>query len=209
MKFFFDLFPVALFYAAFQYARSDKAWAAEKASAWLGFMISGGAVGPDDAPTVLATVVLVIALALQIVIMKAMRKPVSTILWVGLGLALIFGAATVWFHSKTLIMWKFTVLYWMMAAAFFLSALIWKRNLVQALMKEAEIDLPAPVFARLNLAWIAFFILMGLVNIYIAYNMSEQFWYNFKMFISPALMFVFILGQGLMLAKHLPKEEEK
>ncbi|NJD06106.1 MAG: septation protein IspZ [Methylococcaceae bacterium] len=209
MKLLFDLFPVALFYSAFQYTGSHRDWAAEKATAWLGFMISGGSVGPNDAPTLLNTVVLVAALAVQIVILKIARKPVSSILWAGLGLALVFGSATVWFHDKTLIMWKFTVFYLLLALTFLASRFIWKRNLVQSLMREAQLELPDNVLDKLNLAWIGFFLGMATVNIFVAYSFSESTWYNFKMFVSPALMVAFILAQGFVLVRYVPVEEKK
>lgn len=209
MKLLFDLFPVFLFYSTFQYTGSHRDWAAEKATTWLGFMISGGSVGPSDAPTLLSTVVLVVALASQIGILKVASKPVSKLLWGGMALGLVFGAATVWFHDKTLIMWKFTVFYLFLAVAFLASRMIWKRNLLQDVMEEAQLELPEPVLDRLNMAWVAFFVTMATVNIFVAYNFSESTWYNFKMFVSPALMVAFIFGQGFFLMRYVPIDEKK
>jgi len=60
---------------------------------------------------------------------------------------------------------------------------------------------------RLNLAWAVFFAAMGLLNLYVAYNYDESDWVNFKLFGATGLMFVFIIAQGLMLAKYVEEKE--
>ena len=60
---------------------------------------------------------------------------------------------------------------------------------------------------RLNLIWVVFFAAMGIANIYVAYNYSEQFWVNFKVFGLLALTFVFMLAQGFWLVSKLGGDE--
>ncbi|KAF7600331.1 MAG: septation protein A [Candidatus Dactylopiibacterium carminicum] len=205
MKLFFDLFPVALFYATFQYARANAELAAAKATAWFGFIVSGGVVGPKEAPTILATVVVVLAIAAQIAWLLARRKPVSAILWVSLAAAAVFGEATVWFHDPAFIKWKFSLVYWLMGISFWVSAQFFGKNLIKALMAES-LALPDTGWRSLNLAWIAFFLFMGALNLLVAYNFSENVWFNFKMFGSMGLMLLFVLGQGLYLSRYLKQE---
>src|ERR1700712_3987124 len=112
MKFLFDLLPVILFYGAFKYSQAHREWAAQLATNALGFMVSGGVVGPQEAPTILATVVVVSAIALQVLWLKARNKPVPKLLLAGLLLAVVFGGLTIWFHSPTFIKWKFSIFYW-------------------------------------------------------------------------------------------------
>ena len=81
-------------------------------------------------------------------------------LWVSLVLVVVLGGATIWFHNETFIKWKPSVLYWVMGLAFWLSQLVFRKNLLQALIGE-QLELPAAVWQRLNLAWIAFFGVMG------------------------------------------------
>ena len=57
MKLLFDFLPIALFFAVFKYAESHREAAAAFATSQLGFMVSGGTVGPTEAPVLLATVV--------------------------------------------------------------------------------------------------------------------------------------------------------
>ena len=205
MKQFFDFFPVALFYATFQIANHYKEQAAQKASEWLGFMVSGGAVGPAEAPTVLATVVVVLAIVAQIAYLLVRRKPISTILWVTLGAAVVFGGATVWFHDPLLIKWKFSVLYWLMGIGLLVSYFGFGKNTIQKLVGD-NISLPAPIWARLNFAWAGFFLFIGTLNIFIAYHFSENTWYNFKLFGSFGLFLLFGIAQAVVLSRYIEEE---
>jgi len=202
MKLFFDFFPVALFYAAFQYARSNKELAAQKATEWFGFMVSGGVVGANEAPTVLATVVVVLAICAQIVWLLARRKTVSKVLWLSLLAATIFGGMTVWFHDPAFIKWKFSIVYWLMGISFWVSARFFAKNPIKALIGES-IELPELAWNRLNFAWSLFFISMGTLNLLVAYTFSENVWFNFKLFGSMGLTLLFALAQGVYLSRHM------
>ena len=67
-------------------------------------------------------------------------------------------------------------------------------------------QLPDPIWARLNLAWALFFVLMGFLNIYVAFNYVEETWVNFKLFGGTGLMLVFVVAQGLYLSRHMEEE---
>jgi intracellular septation protein len=200
MKPFFDYFPLVLFYATFQFARHYKELAAQKASEWLGFMVSGGSVGPAEAPTVLATVVVVLAIAFQVGWLLVRRKKVGNILWITLVTALIFGGATVWFHNPTFIKWKFSIVYWAMGTGFLVSQHLFGKNIIQGLISDG-IKLSDSGWMKLNLAWAAFFFFLGTLNICIAYAFSENFWFNFKLFGSTGLIVLFAIAQAVVLAR--------
>jgi len=202
MKLLLDFLPIVLFFAVFKYGEGHKEWAAAFASEHLGFMVSGGVVGPNEAPVLLATVVVVIATLAQVAYMLARRQKVHMMLWVSLALVTVLGAATVWFHSDTFIKWKPTGLYWFMGLAFWVSQAFFRKNLVQALM-GGQFELPPGVWQRLNFAWVGFFGLMGLLNLYVAYSFETATWVNFKLFGITGLMLVFMVAQGLWLGKHL------
>jgi intracellular septation protein len=42
---------------------------------------------------------------------------------------------------------------------------------------------------------------MGMANLYVAYNFSENTWVNFKLFGGLGLMLAFVVAQGLFLAR--------
>jgi intracellular septation protein len=207
MKLLFDFLPILLFFGAFKYAEGQKDWAAQFATEHLGFVVSGGIVGPNEAPVLLATVVVIVATLAQIGWLVARGRKVDMMLWVSLGLVVVLGGATIWFHSETFIKWKPSVLYWVMGLGFWISRAVFRKNLLQTLMGE-QLHLPAAVWQRLNFAWIAFFGLMGLANIYVAYTFSTATWVNFKLFGGIGLMLLFTLAQGLYLSRYLQADDE-
>jgi len=206
MKLLFDFLPIILFFGTFKYAESAKAWAADFATRHLGFVVSGGKVSEAEAPVLLATVVVIAATLAQVAWLKWRRRKVDTMLWVSLALVVVLGGLTIWFHSETFIKWKPSVLYWAMGLSFWLSPLLFKRNLLKVLLGE-QLDLPAKVWHRLNFAWVAFFGVMGFLNIWVAYSFSTATWVNFKLFGGMGLMLLFMLAQGLWISRYLPTED--
>jgi intracellular septation protein len=205
VKLFFDFLPIVLFFGAFKFAETRPDAAAAFATEHLGFAVSGGIVGPEEAPVLLATVVVIVATLAQVLFLLARGRKVDTMLWVSLGLVVVLGGATVWFRSETFIKWKPSALYWAMGMAFWLSQLIWRKNLLRALLGE-QLELPDRIWHRLNFAWIAFFAMMGLLNLLVAYSFSTDTWVNFKLFGGIGLMLLFTLVQGWYLSRHLPRD---
>lgn len=132
---------------------------------------------------------------------------VETMHWVTLGLIVFFGGLTLLLHDPVFIKWKPTVVNWLFAAAFAGSALFMERNLLQRMMDHA-ITLPGEIWQRLNLAWVSFFVLSGLANLYVAYNYSEETWVNFKLFGMLGLTLLFLLAQGFYLSRYIEAGEE-
>lgn len=206
MKILLDFLPILLFFVTFKYAEGHKAWAAAFATEHLGFIVSGGLVGEDEAPVLLATVVVIAATIIQVTWLKARGRKVDLMLWVSLVLVVVLGTLTVWLHSETFIKWKPTLLYWAMGTALLLGQLLFGRNLLRVLMGE-QLKLPEAVWQRLNLAWIAFFAGMGTLNLWIAYRFSTDTWVNFKLFGTLGLMLLFTLAQGFYLSRWLADGE--
>ena len=205
MKILFDFLPIALFFGMFKYAEGHKDWAASTATDWLGFMVSGGTVGPAEAPVLLATVVVILATMVQILLFKIRGKKIDTMLWVSLALVTVLGGATIYFHSESFIKWKPTVLYWVMGAGLLFGQLLFNKNGIKSLM-GAQMDLPDSVWRVVNFSWVGFFALMGLLNLWVAFNFSTATWVNFKLFGGLGLMLVFVLVQALFLNKHIKQD---
>jgi intracellular septation protein len=206
MKLLLDFLPIILFFGTYKYAESHKDWAAAFATDHLGFVVSGGVVGATEAPVLLSTVVVILATFAQIAYLHARGKKVDTMLWVSLVLVVLLGGATIWFHNEAFIKWKPTVLYWAMALALWAGTALFGNNLLQKMMGD-QVRLPAPVWSRLNLAWIVFFFSMGVLNRYVAVNYSTDTWVNFKLFGSMGLMIVFMVAQGFYLSRHLEPDD--
>jgi intracellular septation protein len=202
MKFLFDLFPVILFFGVFKWGEGNPEAAQGLVQQYLSGMISSSGAGAAQAPIMLATAVAIIATIGQIVYLLLRRKKVDTMLWVSLAIITVFGGATIYFHNETFIKWKPTVLYWCFAAALLIAQALLGKNLIRLIM-EKQVTLPDAVWQRVNLAWAAFFTVMGLVNLYVAYNFSTATWVNFKLFGFTGLMFAFVIAQSLLLSKYV------
>lgn len=205
MKFLLDFLPIILFFGMFKYAESHADWAAGFATDHFGFIVSGGVVGTEEAPVLLATVVVIVATCLQIGYLLARRRKIDLMLWITFVLVVVLGGATIWFHNATFIKWKPSVLYWAMGLSFWISQTFFHKNLLQTLV-GATLELPAFAWRRLNLAWIGFFLLMGVINLLVAYNFSTSTWASFKAFGATGLMLVFMVAQGFYMSRHMLPE---
>ena len=119
--------------------------------------------------------------------------------------ALFFGALTLYFRNPYFTYWKPTAFYWAVAIAFLASLWIGEKPLAQrffGLVEGLNLEKVSRTQWRwLNLIWVLFFIVAGLLNIYVAYNYSEQTWATFKVFGLMALTFVFMIAQTLWIAR--------
>lgn len=177
MKFLFDFFPILLFFIAYKF---------------YGIYVATG--------------VAIVASFVQIGWVLARGRKVDTMMWASLAIIVVFGGATLLLHNETFIKWKPTVLYWLFAVILLGGAWLFNKNIIRSMMGK-QMTLPDPVWAKLNLSWAGFFVVMGFANLYVAYNFSTDTWVNFKLFGSTAMMFVFVIAQSLMLSKHMdPKE---
>lgn len=177
MKFLFEIFPIVLFFAAFKL---------------YGIYV--------------ATAVAIAATVAQISWVWLKHRKIENMQWISLALIVVFGGATMLLRDETFIKWKPTVLYWLFAATLLISDLAFRKNLIRSMM-EKQVSAPDPVWKKLLFGWIGFFVVMGVLNLYVAYGYSTDTWVNFKLFGGIGLMIVFVLGQALLLAPHMKEKE--
>ena len=149
-----------------------------------------------------ATAVAIAATLLQIGWLHFRHGKVETMQWVSLVIIVLFGGATLVFHDDTFIKWKPTVLYWVMGGALLIGQLVFKKNGIKSLM-GAQMSLPDAIWQRVNLSWVGFFALMGVLNLWVAFNFSTSAWVNFKLFGGIGLMFAFVAVQAVYLNKYI------
>ncbi|MGB7816547.1 MAG: septation protein A [Methylotenera sp.] len=181
MKFLFDLFPVILFFVGFKF---------------YGIFF--------------ATAIAIMATIAQIIYSKIRHGKIEKMLLVNGAIISVLGGITLLLHDKTYIMWKPTVLYWLLAAILLISDLFFKKNFIRQMMGKM-LSPPTKVWKKLNLAWVIFLILLGFLNLYVAFNYSLDAWVNFKLFGVTSMMFIFVIAQTLLLRKYLiePMDEGK
>jgi intracellular septation protein len=179
MKFLFDIFPVLLFFVAFKVY-----------------------------DIYVATAVAIAATFVQIGWIWFRHRKVDNMLWVSLGVIVVFGGATLLLQDETFIKWKPTVLYWLFGTALAVAAGVFKKNLIRSIM-EKQVTLPDLVWGKLLTSWIGFFVIMGALNLFVAYNFSTDAWVNFKLFGGMGLMLGFVVLQALMLGKYIEDKPGK
>ena len=209
MKFVGDFFSLLLFFVVYLAGEQFPEVAQRYAGALLGGITRDGVIPPDLAPLLLAIAVAIVVFAVQIAWLLATRRKVSVVQWLSFGILVVFGGASIYFHSDTFIKWKVTVLYWAFALALWIGIAAFGRNLIRVLMEPGGVELPDAVWKRMNESWIVFFAALGALNLLVAFNFSRTTWVTFKSFGLTALTLVFALGQGLLISRYLDREDAK
>ena len=88
------------------------------------------------------------------------------------------------------------------------SWLIGKKPFLQRLM-DSKVTLPHEVWVHLNLAWAAFFVVLGAANLYVAYHYSTNVWVYFKLIGALGATLIFALAQSLYMMRYLKDNDSK
>lgn len=179
MAFLFDFFPVLLFFLAYQ---------------WKGIFFATG--------------VIIVATLVQVAVQWIRTRHVKPMHLVTAVLVFVFGGLTLLIGDAEWIKWKVTVLYWLFAVAFLASAFIGSRKTVIERLLGKEIELPAPVWNRLNTMWIGFFVVLGALNLYVMFRYDTDTWVDFKFYGVLGLTFVFVLFQAVYLSRHIDLDDK-
>ena len=204
MKFFFDFFPIVLFFIAYKFFEGLPPQVIDAANA-LPF-VSIDPKEPKDA-IYLATLVIIISTIIQNIGHWLTFKKLEKMHLISLGILLVFGTMTLGLKDPLFIKWKVSIFNWVFAAVIIGSMYIGKKPLIERMMSHA-IEAPKLIWKRINISWGIFFALVGLVNLYVAYTYSEETWVNFKLFGMFGLTLVFMIAQGIYLAKHATPLED-
>lgn len=183
MKLLVDLFPVIVFFVVYKLA--------------------------DDAHTgiINATIAAIVAGIAQVGYVWATTRKVERMHLITLALLIGLGGLTIALDDERFIKWKPTAVNFAFALAFLASHFVSRRNLVQRMLDHA-VSAPPPVWARLNFAWAMFFLAVGVLNIYVAFNFSTDTWVNFKLFGVLGLTILFIVAQGFYLVRYADEPDE-
>jgi len=180
-KLLFDFFPIIIFFVVYKYSND----------------------------ILIATAVLIPATCIQVFYAYWRTRKVEKMYLVTLGLVVLLGGATIMLQDKVFIQWKPTVVNWLFALVFLGSEFVGRKNILERMM-DAQLTLPKPIWRRLNFIWILFFTVVGLLNLYVAFSgrFSEAQWVDFKLFGMLGLTVVFVILQGIYLARHINVQDE-
>jgi intracellular septation protein len=200
LKILLDLLPVVVFFVAFRLAKA----APQVAQAWVAAVLGSvpAAAASDIVPVIAATACAIVATGIQVGWLLIRRTKVNASVWLSAALIVVFGGLTVWLRNEWFIKWKPTLLYWAFAAVLASGHWIWKRNLLGVLF-SSELQLPQVAWDRLLIAWAAFFLVLGGVNLVVAYHFSTEAWVNFKTFGLLGLTLVYSISTGVYVARYL------
>jgi intracellular septation protein len=180
MQLLYEIFPVFLFFLAFKFY---------------------------DIYT--ATIVGIAATLLQVILNRLYFGQWDKKQLITLGVFLLFGGMTLYFHNPIFVKWKPTIVFWVFALVILVTQFFTPKPLMQRLMENVLQDkaiIPSGIWKKLNAIWCIFFISMGTINLYVAYYFSNDAWVNFKFYgVTTALILLSVL-QAFYLVRYMPPE---
>ncbi|WP_371229967.1 septation protein A [Pseudomonas sp. QE6] len=189
MKQFIDFIPLILFFIVYKLDPRNVELAGQS--------FSVGGIYSATAVLIATSVVVYGALLIK-------QRKLDKGQWVTLAACLLFGGMTLAFHSETFLKWKAPVVNWLFALAFAGSHFIGNQPLIQRIMGHA-VHLTDSLWAKLNIAWVLFFLICGCVQLFVAFTF-QSIWVDFKVFGSLGMTLLFLIGQGVFLARHMHDE---
>ena len=156
-----------------------------------------------------ATGVLIAATAVQLMVTYLLYKQVEKMHLITFAMVTVFGSLTLFFHDDAFIKWKVTIVYGLFAVGLGVSQLMGKSALKSMLGKEMVVQ--DKIWAQVTWYWVSFFIICGIVNIYVAFSLPLETWVNFKVFGLTALTLINTVITVVYLFKHMenPPEDQK
>ena len=204
MKFLLDFFPVVLFFVAYKFFGDIPPQFVEPVNS-LPFVT----IDPNEPKDAIyfATLIIILSTIMQNIGHFFLFNKIEKMHIISLGILLVFGSMTLAFKDPLFIKWKVSIFNWVFAIVIIGSQFFGKTPLIERMMSHA-LDVPKNIWTQVNFSWGVFFALVGIVNIYVAYNYSEEFWVDFKLFGVLGMTFVFMIAQGIYLAKNALPEDE-
>ena len=153
-----------------------------------------------------ATAVLMVSSSIVWLLASALsRQNERRLMWMAIAVV-VFGAATLILRDQRFIQWKPTVFNWVLAAVLLGSQVVGERNLLERLL-GSQLSLTRRVWTQLNTLWIGNFVVVGALNLFVAYRYEEAFWVSYKLYSSIGFTLALMLLTILIVAPHLREQE--
>ena len=205
MKFLYDFFPILLFFLVYKFYGDLPPEVIEATNSALFLSLTPGRI--TDA-IYLATAVAIIASFIQVSLFWLKHRRFERMHLVSLVLITVFGGATLTLQDPIFVKWKPTILNWLFATVFLGSHFIGQKTLVERMMGHV-VSVPRTIWQRTNLGWVAFFVIAGAANLFVAYAFTEATWVDFKLFGLMGMTFIFVIAQSFYLARYMKPEQAK
>jgi len=154
-----------------------------------------------------ATAVLMIAtIAVWLIMLAITRRNDKRLMWMMVAVV-AFGTATLVLRDQRFIQWKPTVFNWVLAALFFGSQFVGKKTLLERLAGQ-QLGLSVVIWKRLNVLWVTYFVTVGALNLYVAYQYGEAFWVSYKLYSTIGFTVLIMLLTVIITAPHLKSEDQ-
>lgn len=160
-----------------------------------------------------ATWAILIGCLIQVSASWLFWRKIEKMHWLVFIMTAIFGGMTLLLRDDTFIKWRPTILN-VLFAAVLLGGHFLRRNLLQRLLEALMIRsighliaLRALQWRILNLSFIGYFLFIGILNLYIAFSFSTDFWVLFKAIGFSILSFLFYGAVLFYLYRCMPPEQ--
>ena len=135
------------------------------------------------------------------------QKRLDKFQWITLVAVVLFCIPTIIFRNTDFLKWKAPIVNWIFATVFIASRFFGEKPAIEHMMGHA-ITAPKEVWYKLNTMWVSYFIVLGAINLIVAFTLSEELWIKFKVFGNLILTFGFVFVQMPILAKHIEVEDK-
>lgn len=202
LKFVLEVGPLLIFFATFRYGRELIEMPA--IHGLLAPVTGAAALAGQGGPLFVATAAFMAAILASLAASWWLTRHLPRMALVTAVVVAVFGGLTLWLQDQTFIKMKPSIVS-LVFAAMLGAGLLRRRLLLKDLMGEAMPldDAGWLIFTR---RWIAFFVLMALLNELIWRTQSTDTWVAFKTFGYLPLTFVFMAFQFPLLKRHALEE---
>ena len=191
MKQLLEFIPLVLFFGAYQMDGSTLSW--------------GQWQHTFDGIFSATAVLMISSVLVWLVSCVISRRNDKRLMWITIAV-LVFGAATLILRDQRFIQWKPTVFNWVLALIFMGSQFIGQRTMLERIL-GSQIALPQRVWMQVNTAWVANFVVVGVLNLVVAFRFEEAFWVAYKLYSSIGFTLLLMLVTVLFIAPHLKGDE--
>lgn len=145
-----------------------------------------------------ATGALILCLVVQLVVFKLKKWEISGLMLGTAVLVVVSGTLTIALRNPLFIQWKPTVVYWLFGTVIAVYAVVGKGDLIRKITGGA-IEISDRAVKYVASVWAFGMVLAGILNLYVAYNYSEEVWVTFKLVSAFVIPIVLAIVTALVL----------